>query len=131
MKLNRELLVRAYAVWLIVEGKVERALEVLSKYYGVSTPNIKVGLPKGYSRTLGCYISKKATLYVRSSSELRNPYVILHEYYHHLRCVLGEHRGTERYANEYAKKSIEALVKLVRSGVKLNAIMQQDDNVKV
>jgi hypothetical protein len=39
---------------------------------------------------------------------LDNPFVILHEFYHHLRTHGMEHRGTEKYANRFAEEFIEA-----------------------
>jgi len=105
--------VRARAVALILEGETEKALEILSKFYGVPTPRVKVGLPKGRYGALGCYVPGKRTIYFRSSDEYRNPFVVLHEFYHHIRYFAGKHRGTERGANEYALKSIQYFKELV------------------
>ncbi len=99
--------VRAKAVALILLGETERALEMLSKFYGVPTPRVKVGLPKGRAGVLGCYVPSKRVIYLKSSEEYRNPFVVLHEFYHHIRYFAGKHRGTERGANEYALKSIQ------------------------
>ncbi len=99
--------VRARAVALILLGETEKALEILSKFYGVPTPRVKVGLPKGRSSVLGCYVPSKRTIYLKSSEEYKNPFVVLHEFYHHIRYFAGKHRGTEGKANEYALKSIQ------------------------
>jgi len=73
-------------VWLILSGKPEEALELLAKNYKVKLPNLKVGLPKGHKITaFGCYTSKTQTISVLNSEVLLNPFVILHEFYHHLR----------------------------------------------
>ncbi|MCD6324272.1 MAG: hypothetical protein J7L55_04100 [Desulfurococcales archaeon] len=39
------------------------------------------------------------------------PFIIMHEFYHHLRYFGGEHRGTERGANAYAGRAIKAYLK--------------------
>ncbi|MEB3851508.1 MAG: hypothetical protein LRS49_02850 [Desulfurococcales archaeon] len=104
-----ELCVRARAAALILEGRVEEAVAELARYYGVPAPRVRVGLPRGCRRALGCYVPARRTIYLRSSSEYRDPFVVLHEFYHHLRSLLGRHRGTERHADRYAAESIEAL----------------------
>jgi hypothetical protein len=104
-----ELCVRARAAALILEGRVEEAVEMLADYYGVLRPRVRVGLPPRCSGALGCYVPSKRTIYLRSSEEYRNPLVVLHEFYHHLRSILGRHRGTEGRADRYALESLEAL----------------------
>ena len=91
-------------VSLILNQKTEEALKILAKKYNVTTPKLKVGLPKGHKKnTLGCYISKNATITVYNSDLLFNPHVILHEFYHHLRTNIEKmHKGTEKNANKFA-----------------------------
>jgi hypothetical protein len=100
---------KATIVWLILDGKVERALEMLARRYGVKVPIIEVGLPKRRkSKVLGCYNAKKRTISVLNSDTLKNPFVILHEFYHHLRTYEdAKHRGTEKYADTFAKEYID------------------------
>jgi hypothetical protein len=95
-------------VHLIVSKKPEDALKALSQHYNVITPELKVGMPKGHGKNVGCYIAKKRTIYVSSLNELHNPYVILHEFYHHLRTYNMKHKGTEKHAERFAKDYIEA-----------------------
>jgi len=97
-------------VSLILNGKIEKALELLAEHYSVSVPKIKVGLPKGRKKkALGCYNAKKGTIFVLNSDTLKEPFIILHEFYHHLRTALDtKHKGTEKYANEFAKDFIQA-----------------------
>jgi len=97
-------------VWLILNGKVERALELLARHYSVDVPKIKVGLPKAHKkRALGCYNAKKGTIFVLNSETLREPFIVIHEFYHHLRTALdSKHKGTEKYADEFAKVFIKA-----------------------
>jgi Zn-dependent peptidase ImmA (M78 family) len=96
-------------VWLILIGKPEEALELLAKKYQVNVPDLKVGLPKGHKITAyGCYTSKNQTISVLNSDVLINPFVILHEFYHHLRSksVDRMHKGTEKNADKFAKEFI-------------------------
>jgi len=97
-------------VSLILDGQAEKALDLLAKNYKVSTPKLKVGLPKGRRATaFGCYTSKDATISVLNSDVIGNPFVILHEFYHHLRTSVDKkHKGTEKNADKFARDFIEA-----------------------
>jgi hypothetical protein len=97
-------------VWLILNGQAEKALELLAKNYNASTPKLKVGLPKGRKATaFGCYTSKDGTISVLNSDVIRNPFVILHEFYHHMRTSIDKkHKGTEKNADKFAREFIEA-----------------------
>ena len=95
---------KSHVVQLILNQNTEEALSTLAEYYKVNVPRLKVGLPKGQRRAHGCYTSKNQTISVSDSSMLCNPFVILHEFYHHLRSksVDRQHRGTEKNANKFA-----------------------------
>jgi hypothetical protein len=96
---------KSTVVLLILNGKPEEALSLLAKQYNVRTPKLKVGLPKGHKTVAyGCYTSKTETISVLNSDLLNNPFIILHEFYHHLRSRNVEkiHKGTEKYANKFA-----------------------------
>ena len=110
-----EIEVRARATALIMSGRAEEVLELLARFYGIEAPRITVGLPKGYSGVLACYVRKKNTIYVKSRREYMDPFVVLHEFYHHLRFFGNKHRGTERGADRYAAESIKAYLRLLRS----------------
>lgn len=100
---------RAAIVWLILNGRVEEALKFLAEKYGVEVPLLKVGLPKKNRKALGCYDGKRRTISVLNSDVFKDPFVILHEFYHHLRMSRdSKHRGTEKYANAYAKEFVAA-----------------------
>jgi len=107
----------ATVVGLIIDGKTEKALKILAERYEIDTPHLKVGLPKGYKRkTLACYSSQTKTISVLNSETLKDPTIILHEFYHHLRTdVRQRHRGTEKHADEFAKKFIQAYKSLLAS----------------
>ena len=100
---------KAAIVWLILNGEAERALDLLARRYSVNVPKLEVGLPKGHrKRAYGCYDGRKKTISVLSNDALRNPFVILHEFYHHLRTDLDlKHRGTEKRADAFAREFIQ------------------------
>jgi hypothetical protein len=90
---------------MILNGKIEDALDQLAKEYGVSVPSLRVGLPKGHKATAyGCYSSQTQTISLLNSDMITNPFVVLHEFYHHIRSkgVDRMHRGTEGNADKFA-----------------------------
>jgi hypothetical protein len=96
-------------VWLILNKRTEEALELLAKFYHVNVPKLKIGLPKGHQRTAyGCYTNKNETISLLDSDMLGNPFVVLHEFYHHLRSkgVDKMHKGTEKNADKFAVEFI-------------------------
>jgi hypothetical protein len=106
--LSSESLFRAKIVQMILMKENVYAIEALSHHYNVGVPILKVGMPRGHSRNVGCYVSKTKTIHVLNQECLDDPFVILHEFYHHLRTHDGEHRGTEKYANKFAEEFIKA-----------------------
>ncbi len=106
------------AVWLILNGKPEEALVLLAKNYKVNVPELKVGLPKGHKiKAFGCYTSKNQTISVLNSDVMVNPFVILHEFYHHLRSksVDQMHKGTEKNADKFALDFLQEYQVYVRN----------------
>lgn len=102
-------LTRAKIVHMILNGKTEDALYQLSKIYDITPPKILVGTIKGKRRSVyAVYVQHSMRIYAMNSEIFYNPFVILHEFYHHLRTRGGEHRGTERHANNYAAWFITA-----------------------
>jgi hypothetical protein len=94
---------RARVVHLIVEGSPERALRLLAKYYEVSEPTLRVGTVKRHRKVLACYVEKERRIYLSNSSFVTNPFVILHEFYHHLRSSdQGRSRQVEKRADLFA-----------------------------
>lgn len=96
-------------VWLILNGKAEEALGLLAKNYRVNKPKLKIGLPKGRKTNVsGCYTPKDETISLLNSDVMEKPFVILHEFYHHLRTSVDKkHKGTEKNANKFAMEFIE------------------------
>jgi hypothetical protein len=108
---------KVYVVWLILSNKPEEALELLAKHYQVNIPDLKVGLPKKHKiKAFGCYTAKNETISVQNSDILANPFVIIHEFYHHLRskAVDRKHRGTEKNADKFALSFINDYQNAVR-----------------
>ena len=91
-------------VWLILNQRAEEAITLLAMHYKTRIPRLKVGLPKGNRKNIsGCYTSKNATISVLDSDTLGNPFVIIHEFYHHMRTSIDKvHKGTERNADQFA-----------------------------
>jgi len=101
----------SFVVWLILNGKTQDAIELLAKHYQVDMPKLKVGLPKKHkTKASGCYDPEKQTITLLNSDMLVNPFVVLHEFYHHLRCkgVDRINRGTEGNADRFALEFIRA-----------------------
>ena len=109
-------LMQAKIVHLILNKKTEEALEMLSDFYHVDTPEIVVGTIKGKRRTVyAVYVQKERKIYALNSDIFYNPFVVLHEYYHHIRSKGGTHRGSEKRANLYAQHFIMAYKKVMES----------------
>ena len=102
---NFSLSFKSTIVLLILNKQTEQALELLSKNYQVDVPSLKIGLPKGHkNKVYGTYSTKNQTICLLNSDMLGNPFVVLHEFYHHLRskAVDKQHRGTEKNADKFA-----------------------------
>ena len=106
-----EQLFRAKVVGLIIDGRAELALKLLSKYYAVSEPALKVGTVKRHRRVLACYLEKERRIYLSKSEYVTSPFVILHEFYHHLRASQVTRRGqVEKRADLFATNFIRDFV---------------------
>lgn len=105
-------LTKAKIVQMILDKKTESALEQLSEFYHTSSPEIVVGTIKGKRRTvLAVYVPAEKKIYALNSDIFYNPFVILHEYYHHIRSKLGVHSGSEKKANLFAQSFIDSYTK--------------------
>ncbi len=102
-------LTKTKIVFMILNKKTEQALQNLSKFYNVAPPEIVVGTIKGKRKTVyAVYVQKESKIYTINSDVFYNPFIVLHEFYHHLRTKGGIHRGSEKNANRYAKSFIDA-----------------------
>jgi hypothetical protein len=107
-------LTKAKIVRMILDKKTETALEQLSDFYHLASPKIVVGTIKKKRRTVyAVYVPSEEKIYALNSEIFYNPFVILHEFYHHIRSKLGVHRGSERHANAFAKSFIDAYRKTI------------------
>lgn len=107
---------KAEIVQMILAGSTEAALEKLSNIYRIESPRIVVGTVKGKRRTVyAVYVPAEKKIYALNSDIFCNPFVILHEYYHHIRSKLGVHRGSEKHANLYAKEFVDSYFRLART----------------
>lgn len=96
-------------VALILDRDPEEALARLSQHFRTTTPRLQVGPVRRYGRrALAVYVQQKRTIYAVNREALYEPFVILHEFYHHLRTVAGQHRGTERHADRFARDFLAA-----------------------
>lgn len=110
---------RAKIVYMILSKKTEEALQKLSDFYHISPPEIVVGTIKGKRRTVyAVYAQKERRIYVLDSDIFYHPFIVLHEFYHHLRTRGGMHRGSEKYANIYAQGFIDSYNKIVSNRMK-------------
>jgi hypothetical protein len=104
----------ARIVLKILNKDTEQALSDLSNLYNIRPPEIAVGTIKGKRKTVyAVYVQNENRIYAMNSDIFFNPFVVLHEFYHHLRSRGGMHRGSERNANMYAKRFIDAYSKVL------------------
>ncbi|HEY9492918.1 MAG TPA: hypothetical protein VE076_09475 [Nitrososphaeraceae archaeon] len=112
-------LTRAKIVYMILNKKTEEALQKLSDFYHISPPEIVVGTIKGKRRTVyAVYVQKERRIYALDSDIFYHPFIVLHEFYHHLRTRGGMHRGSEKYANIYAQGFIDSYNKILSNSMK-------------
>lgn len=112
-------LTKAKIVYMILNRKTEEALQNLSQFYNITPPEIVVGTIKGKRKSVyAVYVQKESKIYAINSDIFYNPFVVLHEFYHHIRSKGGIHRGSEKYADMYAKDFVDAYKKI--AGLKLD-----------
>lgn len=105
---------KAEIVQMIINRETESALAILCKYYKISPVKITVGTIKGKRRTVyAVYVQNESKIYCINSDIYYDPFIIVHEFYHHLRTVAGLHRGSEKHANKFAKDFIDSYNKII------------------
>jgi hypothetical protein len=108
-------LTKTKIVFMILNKKTEEALQHLSKFYNMTPPEIVVGTVKGKRKTVyAVYVQKESKIYAINSDVFYNPFIVLHEFYHHIRTQGGIHRGSEKNANMYAKSFIDAYNRIIK-----------------
>jgi Zn-dependent peptidase ImmA (M78 family) len=104
---------RAQVVGFIVDGSPEKAVALLAEYYGVSVPELRVGTVRRHRKVLACYVEKERRIYFSRSELLLQPFVVLHEFYHHLRASeLQRSRQVEKRADLFANNFIREFKRL-------------------
>ncbi len=102
-------------VHAILSKDTEKAVELVCRKYGVTTPTLKIGIPKGLKKALGVYTVQSNSIGFRDQEQFFSPFVVLHELYHCIRSTSGAHRGTEKNADRFAISYIEEYNKFARS----------------
>ena len=107
--MEAESLMKATDVALILDSKTEEALGVLSRWYRVSEPRLGVGVFEGKTKGVAAVYSQGRKEILAARREfMYDPFVMIHEFYHHLRSTSGRHRGTEKQADKFALDFIGA-----------------------
>lgn len=98
-------------VEFITGGQAELAMKLLSEYYGIDAPGLRVGTVRRHRRVVACYVEKEKRIYLSKSDYLTNAYVILHEFYHHLRASQPvKRRQVEKRADLFASTFIRDFI---------------------
>jgi len=106
---NADIHFKALVVATILDSRTEDAISILSEHYHVTKPRISVGVFEGRTKGVAAvYSLGRKEILAAKREYLYNPFVIIHEFYHHLRSTSGRHRGTERQADEFAADFIRA-----------------------
>ncbi len=100
---------KAKVVALILDFRPEEAIELMSTWYKVVPPRLGVGVVEGRTKGVAAvYSAKKREILAARREYLYDPFVMVHEFYHHLRYRGGRHRGTEKQADKFSIGFLEA-----------------------
>jgi len=100
---------RARVVATILDSRTEEALRLLSEHYRVEALGLGVGVFEGRTKGVAAaYSPRKKQILAAKREFFYDPFVIVHEFYHHLRSVSGKHRGTEKQADRFALEFVDA-----------------------
>jgi hypothetical protein len=100
-------------VALILDSRPEEAISLLSKWYRVSEPKLGVGVFEGKTKGVAAVYSQNTRKILAAKREfLYDPFVMIHEFYHHLRSRSGRHKGTEKQADRFALSFIASYQEL-------------------
>jgi hypothetical protein len=125
-------LTKAKVVEMILAKKTEQAIQSLSEYYKVCPPQIVVGTIKGKRKTVyAVYVPRESRIYCINSEIFYNPFIVLHEFYHHIRTFGGVHRGSEKHANMYAKSFVVSYNKIIDQIIEQNQIMNNNTKEQI
>ncbi len=108
---------KASVVALILDSRTEEAIRVLAQWYKVTTPRLGIGVVEGKTKGVAAVYSQSRKEILAARREfMYDPFVMIHEFYHHLRSVSGRHRGTEKQADRFALDFIDAYRRLAAPG---------------
>ncbi len=106
---------RALVVHLILSKDTEKAIELLSRKFGVRPPRLSIGIMKGKKRALAVYSVEANAISFADQDQFFDPFVVLHEMYHCIRSRSGSHRGTEKNADRFAIEYIQEYNRAARA----------------
>jgi hypothetical protein len=105
---------RAMVVAMILDMRTEEAIATLARHYKVDVPRLGVGVFEGKTKgVLAVYSPARKEILAANRESMYDPFVMIHEFYHHLRSVSGKHKGTEKQADRFAVEHIEAFNEIV------------------
>lgn len=108
---------KASVVAMILDSRPEDALDLLSQWYRIERPRLGVGVVEGRTKGVAAvYSLRRKEILAARREYLYNPFVMIHEFYHHLRSRSGRHRGTEKEADRFAVEFIRAYQRLALGG---------------
>jgi len=108
---------KASVVAMILDSRTEDALDLLSKWYRIDRPRFGVGVVEGRTKGVAAvYSLRRKEILAARRDYFYNPFVMVHEFYHHLRSRTGHHRGTEKEADRFAMDFIRAYQKTASGG---------------
>lgn len=100
---------KVLVVATILDSKTEEAIELLCDHYRVRVPRLRVGVFEGRTKGVAAvYSLERKEILAAKREYLYDPFVMIHEFYHHLRSVSGKHRGTEKQADKFAADFVRA-----------------------
>ena len=104
---------KASVVTMILDSRPEDALDLLSEWYRVERPRLGVGVVEGRTKGVAAvYSLRRKEILAARREYLYDPFVMIHEFYHHLRSRSGRHRGAEKEADRFAVEFIRAYQRL-------------------
>ncbi len=108
---------KASVVATILDSRTEDAFEMLCEWYRVQRPRLGIGVVEGRTKGVAAVYSVRRKEILAARREfLYDPFVMIHEFYHHLRSTSGRHKGTEKQADRFALDFIAAYQKVVIEG---------------
>ena len=114
---------KALVVALILDSRTEEAIGALCKHYHVEEPRIGVGVIEGRTKMVrAVYSQRRKEILAANRDYFYDPFVMIHEFYHHLRSISGKHRGTERQADGFAADFIQSYNREVAEMRRLNRL---------